>query len=85
MLVDAILTFLRENSIEPSSVLVAVSGGFDSTALLLALNELRDIEIEWDAERIEEVDDAALEVADRARAHRVGRRRGEPAGRGVLR
>lgn len=40
--VERIREFLAEQKIEPSSVLLAVSGGIDSTALLLAFAELRE-------------------------------------------
>jgi tRNA(Ile)-lysidine synthase len=42
MLVDSVRRFLEKHCIEPCAVLAAVSGGADSTALLLTLAELRD-------------------------------------------
>lgn len=42
MLVDSVRRFLEKHCIEPCAVLAAVSGGADSSALLLALAELRD-------------------------------------------
>lgn len=41
MLVDAVRRFFAERAIAPSPIVAAVSGGADSTALLLALAELR--------------------------------------------
>ena len=43
MLVDAIRRFLASSGIGPSHVLVACSGGVDSTALLLAFADLRPL------------------------------------------
>jgi tRNA(Ile)-lysidine synthase len=42
MLVDSVRRFLEKHCIEPCAVLAAVSGGADSTALLLTLAELRE-------------------------------------------
>lgn len=41
VLTEAIRHFFRANGLAPERVVVAVSGGFDSTALLLAMAELR--------------------------------------------
>lgn len=45
VLADAIRRFFAAHSLAPRRVLVAVSGGFDSTALFLALHELGGIEL----------------------------------------
>jgi tRNA(Ile)-lysidine synthase len=45
MLADAVRAFLRANDIEPRALVTGVSGGFDSTALLLVLVELKGFEI----------------------------------------
>jgi tRNA(Ile)-lysidine synthase len=42
VLADAIRRFLAEHGLKPKRILAAVSGGYDSTAMLLALAELRD-------------------------------------------
>lgn len=42
MLADAIRRFFVAHGLEPRRVVAAVSGGFDSTAMLLALAELRE-------------------------------------------
>jgi tRNA(Ile)-lysidine synthase len=42
MLADAVRRFLAAHGLAPKRIVAAVSGGFDSTAMLLALAELRD-------------------------------------------
>jgi tRNA(Ile)-lysidine synthase len=42
MLATAIRRFFAEHALAPRRVVIAVSGGFDSTAMLLAFNGLRD-------------------------------------------
>ncbi|MBV8517089.1 MAG: tRNA lysidine(34) synthetase TilS [Acidobacteria bacterium] len=42
MVVEALRAFLREHEVAPCRIVVAVSGGVDSTALLLACAALRD-------------------------------------------